>query len=392
MSLSRRSLLLANPTLLGAGPVAAPRMADPPAGADSGMPFLASDHAGEALLSWLEPGEGKRFRLQFARWRQSGWGDPETIASSDNWFINWADFPSVVALPNGTLLAHWLERAGQGKYGYGIRIARRAAGGGEWTPVFHAPPSDPEDYSGFLAFVSRGDVLGASYLAPPAVPEAGHRKTLRFVEFNADGQAMGDRELDPDVCSCCQTAVIATATGPLVAYRDHQPGEIRDISVVRKVGADWTAPQPLHEDGWVINGCPTEGPALAVVGRNIGAAWLTRARDTARVQVSFSTNQGRSFGSPIRVDGGNPMGRPAAAILGDRLLAAWIEKNGTTAELRLRVVAASGALGPPVTVTPVASARSAGCPKIAVVGSKVLLAWRDTRVRAGWLPEKFFSL
>ena len=28
-------------------------------------------------------------------------------ASGDDWFVNWADFPSVIALPDGSLAAHW---------------------------------------------------------------------------------------------------------------------------------------------------------------------------------------------------------------------------------------------------------------------------------------------
>jgi hypothetical protein len=35
---------------------------------------------------------------------------------SGDFFVNWADFPSVVAGSEGTLFAHWLQRRAGGKY------------------------------------------------------------------------------------------------------------------------------------------------------------------------------------------------------------------------------------------------------------------------------------
>jgi hypothetical protein len=48
-------------------------------------------------------GEG-RFSLRFALKKGDGWSAPRVIAEGANWFVNWADFPSMVALPT----ARWL--------------------------------------------------------------------------------------------------------------------------------------------------------------------------------------------------------------------------------------------------------------------------------------------
>jgi len=221
-----------------------------------------------------------------------------------------------------------------------------------------------------------------------------HRKTLRYVALNANGTVASDREIDSDTCSCCQTTIVPTPAGLLAAYRDHAAGEIRDISVVRLVNGKWTEPKPLNRDGWKINGCPTEGPSAAVQGERVGIAWLTRAQDNARIQMSLSANSGESFSAPLRIDDGNPFGHPNVTLFDSQTyLVAWLEKTAQGAELRLRRVSMSGVKSPSVTIANVAAARSAGLPKILVAGNQILLAWRDERVRAGVLSKsQFLSL
>ena len=83
-----------------------------PAGRGSGQPNLAVAPDGRLYLSWIEPlGEG-RFSLRFALKEGEGWSAPRVIAEGANWFVNWADFPSMVALPDGSLAAHWLVKSG----------------------------------------------------------------------------------------------------------------------------------------------------------------------------------------------------------------------------------------------------------------------------------------
>src|SRR5678816_2869992 len=70
-------------------------------------------------------------------------------------------------------------------------------------------------------------------------------------------------ELDPRVCDCCKTTAALTPTGPLVAYRDRDPEERRDTSMVREIAGAWEAPTQLPADGWNLKACPTNGPAAA---------------------------------------------------------------------------------------------------------------------------------
>ena len=87
---------------------------------------------------------------------------------------------------------------------------------------------------------------------------------LRSNLFTLDLQRGTDAVVDARTCDCCQTAVAMTAKGPLLAWRDRSEDEVRDIAVARFENNAWTAPKPVHADGWKVESCPVAGPALAL--------------------------------------------------------------------------------------------------------------------------------
>jgi len=378
------------------------RRIDPPAQGESGMPFLTAGGDGRVYLAWTETSPEKEHALRFSRWTGSGWTAAETIARGRQWFVNWADFGSLAVGRDGSMLAHWLTRAeAGGSYGYGIRVARREADRPVWRETHGMSLEEKVDYAGFLTFAPGGG--GAVYLSPPAEggaavhgashDEHGHRKTVRFIEFGAGGAVASDIEIDRDACSCCQTAVGRTRSGWIAAYRDHRAGEIRDISVVRFREGKWTEPQTLHADGWKINGCPTDGPSLVASGERVAVAWLTRAGDVPKVQLALSTDEGKVFGRPVRLDSGNPLGRPTiTAFDAKSYLVTWLEKaaSNDVAWIRMRRVSVDGVAGEAVTVGQAPLGRASGFPKAVVAGEQIVLAWRDGGVRAMLIPKSEF--
>ena len=68
------------------------------------LPRLTS-RPGGMLLSWVQDGDDGIAVLQFARWNNGEWGPPTRVADGDDWFVNWADFPSVVEIAPGQLAA-----------------------------------------------------------------------------------------------------------------------------------------------------------------------------------------------------------------------------------------------------------------------------------------------
>jgi len=84
----------------GHGPVPDLEFQGPPG---SGEAHLAAGRGGEAILTWLAPVAGRRHVLRVAVRRGGVWSAPQTILESDSFFVNWADFPSLVALPSHQL-------------------------------------------------------------------------------------------------------------------------------------------------------------------------------------------------------------------------------------------------------------------------------------------------
>lgn len=383
---------------LGAAPSPA---ADPPAAgpfrelatpADTGsaQPRLAVTPRGQALLSWLERRPGGGHRLRLSRLDRGQWLAPVTIAAGDSFFANWADFPGVLAISERRLVAHWLWRTGSGTYAYHVRASFSEDGGRTWGPAFVVHRDTSATEHGFVAMVPDAGGARAVWLDGHAFAGADHdhgagaEMALHSARLTAAG-AHDERALDARVCDCCPTAAVATRRGVLVAYRDRSADEVRDISRVRYEAGRWSAPAPLHRDGWSIKGCPVNGPALAARGDRVAAAWFTAANDTGKVLVAFSRDGGRSFGAPRRLDRGDPVGRVAVAMTRDgAALVSWIEMNGDTAAIRLARVSERGS-GEPAAVAAVSPARATGVPQLAVAGDRVVVAWTDaakpTRVR-----------
>jgi hypothetical protein len=366
---------------------------DTPALDGSGMYALSNGADGRTYLSWIDVAEDKTASLRFARLENGRWGAPRTVASGRDWFVNWADHPSVTAAADGSLFAHWLvNNPGSSGYGYGIRIARSADAGRTWTEIFKEGTTHKSDYAGFVTLLPQGTGVTAVYLTPTPAPahpagageghEAPHVKTFAVAQFGQGGTLVSNQAIDGDVCTCCSTSVVPTADGLVAAYRDHN-GPVRDISVVRLAKGKWTEPARVHADNWLIDGCPTNGPALAASGRRTAIAWFTAAGEVPRVRLASSIDGGASFASPVVIDGGKPVGWPGLVMLDDgSVVVSWLESTGNgNGEVRLRRVSADGRLGDSQLVAAAKGGRLTGIPKIVRVGDALMVAWRDGRVK-----------
>ncbi len=364
------------------------RKSDSPAAIDSREPDLSATQDGRILLSWIQKVGEKRFALKMAALDASGWSETRTIAQGENWFINWADFPSVVALPDGSLAAHWLVKSGSGTYAYDVNIARSKDGGETWgNPVI--PHSDKtQTEHGFVSLIPLPDGrVGAIWLdgrnLKDVKDEAEHtalaaNMTLRYAAIDAQGKLSDEVQLDERVCECCQTSAGMTSEGLIAVYRDRSPTEVRDISLVRNQNGSWTTPKPVHSDNWEINGCPVNGPSIAADGRRVAVAWFTAANDTARVKIAFSGDAGATFGAPFEVDAGNTVGRVDALLLPDgSALVCWLSGTVEGGTIKVRRVQPDGTLDPASTIAETDISRSSGFPRMARLGDEVYFAWTE---------------
>lgn len=142
----------------------------------------------------------------------------------------------------------------------------------------------------------------------------------------------------------------------------------------------WTEGTVVHDDGWETGACPVNGPAVAAQGQDVAVAWFTAAEGVPRVKVAFSDDGARRFSDPIVVDGGSPAGRVDLLMLeSGSVLVSWLERTGGEgAEVRLRTVRPSGAVGESVSAGLASAERAGGFPRIVETpDGAVLLAWTD---------------
>jgi hypothetical protein len=362
---------------------AAPAMARPidsPAAAGSRFPDLSALSDGRVLMSWYEP-NGHATALRFAIFDGAKWSAPTTVVSGESLMVNGADVPSVRSAGGTRLVAHWLWQSGRGEKAYDVRLAQSADGGRTWSAPMTPHRDATASEHGFVSLIPAADGTLAIWLdGRNTVPHAGQASEtmLRSATLTASGELRDESELDARTCDCCPTAAVATDRGVVVAYRDRDAGEIRDVSVTCRENGRWSSPQVVHADGWHIAGCPVNGPALAARGSRVALAWFTAAHDSSRVQVAFSDDGGVKFGGALRIDDGKPTGRVQVAWLDDgEAVVAWMESSGEHIVLRSRRLSVSGAPGAAITVAKFAQSRGVGFPRMVHSGKGLMFAWTE---------------
>lgn len=362
---------------------------NPPVAAGSAQPFLSVSTTGVFYLSWMEPGAKTKHAFRFASFDGSKWSAARTIAEADDYFVNWADVPSILPHSDGTLIAHWLNRSGPSTYAYDVQLSFSRDGGNGWSNPLTPHRDGTQTEHGFVSlFELPGHKVGLIWLdgrqmiMAEASDHSGHGSggmTLRSAVFSTDGKLEEEHLIDPLVCECCPTAVTPTQDGILIAYRDRSPEEVRNIFTARLSQGKWSSPQLVFDDGWKIPGCPVNGPAFAREGNMTAIAWFTAPEGAAQVNVAFSNDAGTTFSRPLRVDGGKPLGRVGINLLpGGTALVVWLEYGDNTAELRGRLVSPTEDLQDSFLIASVSADRASGYPRVARSGRRVLFAWTET--------------
>ncbi|MGD8495925.1 MAG: sialidase family protein [Gemmatimonadales bacterium] len=380
----------------GAGPVPPGPFAEmsAPAGENSRTPRLAS-RAGRMILSWQAAGAGDTAHVRFAMLRGRRWTPARTVVSSPTLFVNWADYPSVVPLAGDSLAAHWLQYNGPGTYAYQVRLAVSHDAGASWSLPLIPHETKTETEHGFVTLLPVPGGLEVFWLDGRAYEGGAQQMSLRNTRVGTDGRRGPEVVLDERTCDCCQTGVAALGDTLIVVYRGRSNGEIRDIEVVRRVDGEWTSPVRVHRDGWRIEACPVNGPAIAAAEGQVMVAWFTAAGGEARVLGAMSTDGGASFGPAFTLDEGRPIGRVAAIPLDDGGVAVgWVEAleaDDGGAEVRVRLIDREGAVSPSTSVVRGAAARASGFPSLAELDGDLFVAWTDAdanvvRLARGTIP------
>jgi hypothetical protein len=243
--------------------------------------------------------------------------------------------------------------------------ARSSDGGKSFAAPTLVPGSDAPGNRGWESITVRGDgKIAALWLdhrelasASGASASANHSKHKHGSSSGAssDGTARaqlsklffgrlddpaGARALSGGVCYCCKTTMATGSDGAIyAAWRHVYPGSIRDIAFAmsKDGGRTFSTPVRVSEDNWVLDGCPENGPALAVDGKQrIHVVWPTLVAGAAgsdqTLALFYATSpDGQHFTPRQRIPTEGAARQPQVTV-GPRgeVVVSWDEQSGGT--------------------------------------------------------------
>ncbi|MGH8614814.1 MAG: sialidase family protein [Gammaproteobacteria bacterium] len=346
-----------------------------PAPEGSRQHHLATTSDGRLLLSWVE-GSGAGSRLRFAVRQGERWSEPRTIAVERRSF---AAPPVVLELTDGALTAAWMTHIDKTRdpYAAEIHLARSIDGGRSWNELPKSYPQKARVYDAQLSSAALRSGRLALAWTDTRNEKSHNRFQLMATVIDQNGGPGPEMTVDNDVCSCCETGMAAQGDNWLLAYRDHLAGEVRDIALAQWQGGKLMT-HAVRDDHWVIQGCPSNGPAVDWKGPRVLVAWFTAADGAGRVKVAFSADNGSRFENPIEIDA-DAYGYVGALLLEDgSALLAWRGRAGPVEELRTARIRPDGRVSDRATLYrgdfPRWPSRHI---RLAQTGNEVYVAWID---------------
>ena len=220
-----------------------------------------------------------------------------------------------------------------------------------------------------------------------AVPQEGVAAAQKSgLYYAAAGEAStAEHELTKGVCYCCKTALAAGADGTLyAAWRHVYAGNLRDmaLTVSRDGGRTFSEPVRVSEDRWAINGCPDDGPAMAVDKTGVAHLVWPTVIDGPQPEGGIfyaTTRDGTQFTSRVRIPtlGSPKPSHPQIAVDGaGRVVVAWDElidgrRVASTREVKVQANG-TATFGDPIDLAP---GESAVYPVLAATDRSLVAVW-----------------
>ncbi|HYF64864.1 MAG TPA: hypothetical protein VD886_18715 [Herpetosiphonaceae bacterium] len=377
----------ARPTLTdGPPPTPLATESPPPAGAMGGTTF--ADGQSIALAAAADGGVyaalGDADGLAVARLLADGsWGPPVRASGGQPVLVHPAERPAIAVAPGGRVAVAWLDtESGELPAVWYAQSGDGGASFGEPTQVAQA--GGPSAAMVSIAFDQQNPLavwLDGSDLALARSADGGRSWAAKSI-------------LDSLICDCCQPAPLLVGSESLVAFRNvvkEGADDLRDIYVARLDG-DRAAGAPVQasDASWQINACPISGPALALGGDSVFAAWMDGRADVdhsgrrSDIWLARSADGGRTFGANLRVnpaaEGQHTLPTLAAAPDG-RLHLSWLSVDGQDHSIVHTSSADGGAsFTPPQTIASntLGDGGRPNMPSLAVAADgRAYLAWTD---------------
>ena len=211
---------------------------------------------------------------------------PIALADKEHPFAAFDEDPPKAAVDNqGQVALAWMTRPKSREDGSVVAVARPNLAHDGALALTRIEGSDPKGFllCEALSYDDDGGLVATWIDGGRPENSKGEQGTLQVSVASPQGGFDAIASIADSACSCCRTSV--AWLGPekfAITYRGVAAGNVRDVrfGVLSDEGEDGrgpaltrNSPAVVRNDGWVLDGCPSEGPSVAAMGEN--AAWVT---------------------------------------------------------------------------------------------------------------------
>jgi hypothetical protein len=305
-------------------------------------PYLAKDNKDNVVISWVRAkndtsnifcysvsnDEGKTFNAAIE------------IPTSTNIEPHSENLPKIIYKPSGEIMALWgaANPNPKNKYSGLVYYSKSFDDGKTWSaasPLVNDQNSFDQRYYD-VARLQNGEI-GIIWLD--------NRKTtnkdgsaLYFASTNGREGFTPGKLISQPCCQCCRTDLFVDTHGQVhVLYRGIIQDSIRDMVHIVSIdgGRNFSQPERISKDNWVLNACPHTGPSMTENKEGIHFAWFTGGKNKGCF-YNRSTDNGVSFSTPENI---SAMGsHPQMATQADgNLIITWDETLKTDTSINKRI-------------------------------------------------------
>jgi len=296
--------------------------------------------------------------------------------------------PKIAFGAGGEVLVSW-TKLGQQPYTGDIRFSRSVDHGRTFSPPVTINDDGLETGHRFDALHVNG--AGDVYVAwidkrdgdrERAAGQDYAGAALYFARSTDAGRTFEpNRKIKDHVCECCRLAVaFDSRDAPVMVWRDILDGTTRDHGIMHFDSPETPGvPQRATTEGWEIDACPHHGPSLSIASdRTYHMTWFTGVGpEGAGAFYARSTDQGKTFSTPIRVGTERAVGHAFVLSDGPRVAITWLEPSGQGRAVHVIESQDSGVSWGPATEVLHGTARS-DRPFLLHDGRDLFLSWYTT--------------
>ncbi|HEY8387739.1 MAG TPA: sialidase family protein [Parasegetibacter sp.] len=212
--------------------------------------------------------------------RNNQFSDRIKIPIEQNVNLHEEGMPKLAFKSDGTIIAIYeiQLKSEINKFASGIRYIVSKNKGISWTePAFlHSDTSHDNSHSFAAATRLADGEIGVAWLDQSFNPLAGGRPVM-FAKTDRNNIFHNEQVVDSIACECCRIALSSKGERVAIAFRDIINESVRDIAIScsNDTGKTFTPAVSFSNDNWAIEGCPHNGPSLALSGNATYAAWFT---------------------------------------------------------------------------------------------------------------------